>query len=401
LVSDQTLDNLFGGYQAFNSNSTGTLNSAVGISALYSNTTGSANSAFGLSALYHNVSGQSNNAFGWGALFSNVNGWENSAFGQDALFFNTSGSDNSAFGEVALQSNTTGSENSAFGHFTMLKNTTGTYNSAFGYGALGSNTTGWGNSALGVGALGGVTTGNYNIGLGQQAGSSLDIGNYNIDIGNAGAAGEYNTIRIGTQGTVFGGLGQIATYIAGINGVTTGLAGAAVVVDANGQLGTISSSRRYKEDIRPMGEASDRLYQLRPVTFRYKTADAQGQKPLQFGLVAEEVAEAFPDLVVPGKDGQPQTVAYHVLPAMLLNELQKEHREVLAQQEQLVAQGRLIDDVNGKVAELAQLKQRVAELTALRAQIAELRGIATRLIAGQQGTPATAGIVPAALAPGR
>jgi hypothetical protein len=122
--------------------------------------------------------------------------------------------------------------------------------------------------------------------------------------------------------------GVTRTFVAGVNGVTTGMAGAAVMIDANGQLGTVSSSRRYKQDIQPMAAASERLMRLRPVKFRYKEPNAAGERPIQYGLIAEEVAEVLPELVVRNKAGQPETVAYHVLPALMLNELQKEHRQL-------------------------------------------------------------------------
>ena len=343
------------GQAALFSSTTGDSNSAFGVNALYFNTTGDVNNAFGDTALYHNDIGRFNNAFGGSALFSNLDGGGNNAFGTGALFFNTSGFNNNAFGNTAMQANTTGYENNAFGYGALYKNTTGTYNSGFGYGALFSNEDGSGNTAVGQGALASNINGQNNIGIGQGAGNALTSGNSNIDIGNAGVAGETGIIRIGTQ-SVTHGIGQEQTYIAGIRGVTTGLPGSAVLIDANGQLGTVSSSRRYKENIQPMGEASERLYQLRPVTFHYKAADANGQKPLQFGLVAEDVAEAFPELVVPGRDGQPETVAYHLLPALLLSEVQKEHRKVLAQDEQLAA---------------------------LRAEVAALRGVMAQLIARQ------------------
>jgi hypothetical protein len=147
----------------------------------------------------------------------------------------------------------------------------------------------------------------------------------NIEIGNAGVPAESDTIRIWTNGT------QTKAFVAGIHGVTTGLAGAAVLVDANGQLGTVSSSRRYKEDIQPMADASDRLLKLRTVKFRYKQPDAQGDKPIQYGLIAEEVAGVFPELIVRNLKGEPETVAYHILPALLLNEYQKEHKQLEAE----------------------------------------------------------------------
>ncbi len=95
-----------------------------------------------------------------------------------------------------------------------------------------------------------------------------------------------------------------------------------MLIDSAGQLGTISSSRRFKEEIADMGELTDRLLELRPVVFRYKPGVQEGERPLEYGLIAEEVAEVFPELVV-YDEGKPFTVKYHLLSAMLLNELKK------------------------------------------------------------------------------
>ena len=138
------------------------------------------------------------------------------------------------------------------------------------------------------------------------------------------------------------------TFVAGIRGVTTDVADAIpVLVDSAGQLGTISSSRRYKKDIADMGDRTDRLLDLRPVLFRYKSRTADENGPLEYGLIAEEVADVFPDLVVYDEEGQPETVKYHLLSSMLLNELQKEHArndaqdaEIASLREALAGQGR-------------------------------------------------------------
>ena len=123
-------------------------------------------------------------------------------------------------------------------------------------------------------------------------------------------------------------LGDSATqtrfFASGVRGVTTGNNDAIpVLIDSNGQLGTTSSSRRYKEDIQDMGDASSDLMLLRPVTFRYQKPFADGSKPIQYGLIAEEVAEVYPDLVARSENGQIETVKYQVLDSMLLNELQE------------------------------------------------------------------------------
>ena len=137
------------------------------------------------------------------------------------------------------------------------------------------------------------------------------------------------------------------SFVAGIRDVTTDVADAVmVVIDSNGQLGTVSSSLRYKEDVTEMGEASGPLLDLKPVTFRYKEARANGEKPLEYGLIAEEVAQVFPDLVVFNSQGQPATVKYRLLSSLLLNELQKQHQQL-----------------SGQVAEIKELKEQLTELT--------------------------------------
>jgi Chaperone of endosialidase len=177
--------------------------------------------------------------------------------------------------------------------------------------------------------------------LGTIAGINLTSGNNNIDIGNTGVAGESNTIRIGTQGT------QTATYSAGIYGTTVSR-GANVFVDANGRLGARSSSKRFKEGIKPMDEASEAILALKPVTFRYKKEIDPDATP-QFGLVAEEVAKVNPDLVVRDDDGNVYTVRYEAVNAMLLNEFLKAHRRIEELTAQLKEQAEQIRKVNDKV----------------------------------------------------
>ena len=187
---------------------------------------------------------------------------------------------------------------------------------AEGDGVLFSLTTGEGNTALGSNALHANTTGNNNVALGNSAGGALTTGDLNIDIGNEGVADEANTIRIGTSGD------QTRTFIAGISG--TAVAGAAVKVNANGQLGVAPSSERFKAEIKPMDKASEAVLALKPVTFRYKhEVDPKGIP--QFGLVAEQVAKVNPDLVDRDGKGEIYTVRYEAVNAMLLNEFLKEH----------------------------------------------------------------------------
>jgi Chaperone of endosialidase len=311
------------GYQALLQNSSGGYNTATGLNALLSNTTASYNTANGADALYSNTTGSFNTATGLNALLSNTTASYNTATGFNALVFNTIGSFNTATGVQALYSNTTGSLNTATGVDALLFNTNGGYNTATGQGALYSNTSGSTNTAHGFQALLRNTTGSNNIALGYLGGSNLTTGNNNIDIGNSGVAAEANTIRIGTAGT------QSATFIAGING--TALAGSSVVVDGNGQLGTAPSSRRFKAEIKLMGDASEAILALRPVSFRYnQEIDPKGNA--QFGLVAEEVEKVNPDLVVHDSEGKVYSVRYEAVNAMLLNEFLKQHHKVQEQE---------------------------------------------------------------------
>lgn len=252
----------------------------------------------------------------------------NLAVGYAALPTITAGSANTAVGDNALNSNTTGVSNAATGEAALLFNTSGGENTAMGAGALNSNTTGSDNTAVGENALLHITTGNGNIGVGQLAGYELTPGNSNnIDIGNSGVSGDSGVIRIG-------GSSQTTFYAAGVYGVTTARTGAVeVFVDSAGQLGTKSSSLRYKEDVHDMADASDGLFRLRPVTYRYKQAYADGSKPIDYGLIAEEVAQVYPDLVAKNAAGQVETVEYSKLTPMLVNELQKQHQVVEQQAE--------------------------------------------------------------------
>jgi hypothetical protein len=368
--------NTASGYDALYSNTTGYDNTAAGYGALYSNTTGYSNTASGYFALNLNTTGFDNTAAGLQALLSNTSGYDNTASGYQALLFNTTGSWNTASGSYALRSNTTGNNNTASGVDALASNTTGDYNTASGYGALYSttgnsntasgyealygNTSGIQNTASGVHALAANTTGSNNIAEGYHAGYNLTTGSNNIDIGSPGVAAESGVIRIGTiTGTTST---QSAAYIAGIYGVKTATAGTAVFIDSEGQLGTVSSSIRYKEDVQLMADASERLLKLRPVKFRYKKADASGEKPIQYGLIAEEVAEVYPELVVrDATTGRIDGVRYDELAPMLVNEMQQEHQKNAAQEaeihdlkQQMAAMHAALLKVQGKDESVAQ-----------------------------------------------
>ncbi|HYW47575.1 MAG TPA: tail fiber domain-containing protein [Bryobacteraceae bacterium] len=311
----------------------GLQNTAVGSQALQSNTSGSNNTAVGSGTLQSNTSGTDNTAFGFAALQNNIGNSQNTAIGSQALESNTIGNTNTAVGAFALMDNSTGQSNTATGRAALEKNTAGFGNTAIGADALGSDTGGSWNTAIGFSTLLFNTIGHYNIAIGFEAGNKV-MTSGNIHIGSLGSPEDISTIRIGgTQA-----LGDTATqnrfFAAGIRGTTTGNNDAIpVVIDSNGQLGTVSSSRRFKEDIHDMDTASSDLMRLRPVTFRYQKPFADGSKPIQYGLIAEEVAEVYPDLVAHSADGEIESVKYQVLDAMLLNELKKEHLQVQQQAE--------------------------------------------------------------------
>jgi hypothetical protein len=320
----------------------GFYNTAFGFAALLSTTTGLDNTASGIDALLSNTTGSFNTANGSEALRSNTTGNSNTASGFQALFSNNTGSFNTASGQGALSNNTTGSANTATGAFALEDNTTGTNNTATGLDALLSNTAGSNNTAVGARALR-YSTGTKNIGIGYQAGILLTKGKNNIYLGNLGAGDESLTMRLGSV--------QTSTYIAGINTAT--VSDATVMIDTTtGQLGIMTSSARYKRDIETMARRSEGLLQLRPVTFAYKD-DAHGTT--HYGLIAEEVATVYPELVTRTASGDVQTVKYHELIPMLLNELQHEH-QALQREHQALEQQR---------AEVGMLRQELAELRAL------------------------------------
>ena len=365
------------GLEALFSNTTGSSNTATGFGALVSNTTGDSNTATGLQALQSNTTGDSNTATGFEALLFNTTGNNNTANGFEALF-NNSGSNNTASGVSALENNTTGGNNTATGLDALLFNTTGNKNTANGAGALLNNTTGNKNTAVGTSTLVHNETGSENIALGFNAGN-LTSGDNNIDIGNRGVRNESNTIRIGDSAN------QTRTFIAAIRDVTTDNADAiAVVIDSAGQLGTVSSSERFKSEIKPMEKNSEAILALKPVTFHYKN-DSKGTP--QFGLLAEEVAKVNPALVVRDANGEIYTVRYDAVNAMLLNEFLKEHRKV----EELEATVAKQEDLRTTVAQqqkeiqalIARLNRQESRMQKVNDQLEE-RNFAAQRVADNQ-----------------
>ena len=284
----------------------GQFNTALGRSALNLNSTGRANTSLGSRTLSSNTGGTSNTATGYGALNYNL-GSRNTATGSRALFYNTSGGDNTANGVYALNSNDSGSRNIALGY----------------------------------------SAGTYNI-----AGSS------NIFIGNYGAD-ESNTLRIG-QGTGMGDFQQNRAFISGIRSVT--LAGTephVCIDDSTDQLGlcfVAESSARFKEDIKDMTDGSEGIFSLRPVRFRYKKeVVGEGERPVQYGLIAEEVAEIYPQLVTFDNEGLPYTVRYDALTPLLLNELQKQQAELVelrATKARVKQQEAIVRELHARLARL-------------------------------------------------
>ena len=271
-----------------------------------------------------------NTAVGATALGNNTTGVQNTAAGTQALMSNTDGDNNTSYGFAALSENTTGYQSIAIGASALRSNTVGDDNTVTGHLALSGNTTGNSNTAVGGGALAHNTTGDGNTAVGNAAGLLATDGDGNVYIGAHmhGVAGEDNT-----------------TYI---RNVYDSQATARIVyVNANNKIGTLSSSRRYKEDVTPMDKASEALFALKPVTFRYKK-EIDHARALSFGLIAEEVAEISPDLIIRDRDGKPETVRYDAVNAMLLNEFLKAHRTV---QEQKAIVAQLKQDFHSKLAE--------------------------------------------------
>jgi Chaperone of endosialidase len=293
-----------------------------------------------LSALL--MAGRANTAVGAWALAINSSGNRNVAVGQGALGDNT-GSGNVAVGFGALANNIfSGNSSQAFGFVALFSQRDGVFNDGFGRNALYSNVSGDRNTALGHGA-------GFNI-----------TGNGNVDIGDGvgGVAGENNTTRIRNIGN-------------------TPLMGQMVVVDSTGKLGYVVSSRRYKEEIKPMDKDSEALFALKPVTFRYK-GDIDPAHVKMFGLIAEEVAEVNPDLVVRNAKGEVDTIRFDSINAMLLNELPKENRKV-QEMEVIVAQQKKDFE-----ATIAQREKQIKFLAAsLRDQARQIQQVSAQLEASK------------------
>jgi len=342
------------------------------------------NTAEGQSALLHLAGGTYNTALGWASLGFNVTGNYNTGVGAATLLNNTA-SENTATGAGALLSNTTGLENTANGAFALFSNTTAFSNTATGAGALLNNITGEGNTADGVDALVSNITGYTNTAIGDQALSTNTTGSNNTALG-FGAGGNVttadNVICIGTTGANQSN----SCFIGRIFGATSS-GGTAVFINSDGKLGTTTSSRRFKEEIEPMERASEVLFALKPVTFRYKKEiDPAGTS--QFGLVAEEVEKVNPDLVVRDKEGKTYSVRYDQVNAMLLNEFLKEHRKVEQHNRKMQEQEATIAGLRSAIAQqrkdfetaMAQQQKQLQALTAsLKEQAAQIQKVSAQI----------------------
>jgi len=297
------------GWFSLGSNTDGNFNVALGAGALLANNA-EENTATGAGALLSNTTGVHNTATGAFALFSNIEGNANTAMGNDAMFNNTTGSANSAIGSTALFHNIGGDFNAAFGVETLYNNTEGRFNTAMGgYRALTSNTTGENNTAVGSFALFSNETGSANTAIGSEAGEDI-TGSGNVCIGEG---------IVGDDGV------NDTTWIRNV--YSSVAATRSVYVNQDNKIGTLASTRRIKDDIKPMDAASRTIFALKPVTFRYKR-EIDRYRALQFGLIAEDVAQIDPQLVTQDQNGEPYTVRYEAINAMLLNEFLKEHRKV-------------------------------------------------------------------------
>jgi hypothetical protein len=291
-------------------------------------TTGHEDTAIGAAALRFEGTGYLNAAIGANALYSNTTGFMNVAAGHNALLNNkTFGNTNTAIGTNALYSNTSGGGNVAYGYNALFSNQLGSFNTAVGFRALYQN------------------IGSYNVGLGFNAGSNLTNGweDSNVCIGYnvVGAAGESNTTRIS-------------------NIYSSSASARLVYVNSDNKIGTLVSSRRFKEEIKPMDNASEAIFGLKPVSFHYKKEIEPGDA-IMFGLIAEEVEEVDPDLVTRDDMGKPYTVRYEAVNAMLLNEFLKQHRKVEEQGRRVEEQERIIEKHQAEIRALASQLQKLSD----------------------------------------
>jgi len=391
------INNTAVGTGALTDDTGGDYNVAVGNGALQSNTTGFQNMAIGAEALASNMVGNFNMGIGFRALFMNT-GSRNSAVGAAALRNNTDASDNTAVGSTALNQNQTGEQNTAIGSAALLNLNGSDDNTCVGFQALLNLTSGVENVAvgkdallnagsganfntgLGTQALSGVTIGDHNVAVGEEAGDTITTGNNNIRIGAHSGDNEDGAVNsvivIGEDGDNDGGVtASNRTYIGNIHDVSPGSGGVqTVVVDQDGQLGILVSSRRFKKDIKPMDQISEAILKLKPVTFHYNNRDSQKGQELDYGLIAEEVAKVNPDWATYEASGEPLSVRYNEINVMLLNEFIKEHKKVEEQQASIAG-------LKSTVA--LQQKEMQVLTTQLKEQAAQIQKVSARIEASK------------------
>lgn len=286
------------------------------------------NTAGGSSSQASLTTGRKNTSFGFSTLDSNATGYQNTAVGASALSNGVSSSgassNNTAVGASSMMNISATYYNTAVGANSLSSLQFGDSNVAVGGAALLTSSSGSNNTAIGRDSLYYLVSGGDNISIGFSSGIYLTTESNNIYIGSEGVSGDNRTLRIGKQPLASNGLNR--AFIGGINGTTLSGGGSTVLINASGQLGTVVSSARFKKDIADMGSESSNLMSLRPVTFHYISDPSQKK---QYGLIAEEVAKVFPDLVVRSGTGEAESVQYHELAPMLLNELKKQHAEIL------------------------------------------------------------------------
>jgi hypothetical protein len=342
-----TTSNTPEGFHALFHQTDNTFNTGVGWLSLFTQTTATANTGCGAGTLALNT-GDNNTALGAAALEFNTGGTRNNAVGSFALLFNLGGSFNNAHGSLALENNAGGIENDAFGDQALLSSVTGDGNTAVGDNALLSQDGASFNTGVGKDAGITITTGSDNVCIGHNAGNGIVDGSDIIAIGSAATG-------------IFANFGPTC-FIGNIDGEPTSDIGSTVTVliDSNNNLGTFASSRHVKHDIKPMDKASEVILALKPVSFKYNH-DVKGTPC--FGLIAEDVDQVDRDLVVRDKNGEPQTVRYEQINAMLLNEFLKEHKKV---EEQQASISQLKSDMQTMVA---QLKEQAAQIQKVSAQL--------------------------------
>lgn len=326
-LTDTQLVGTFDQQLAFSN--TGNVYSGTGLNVSGTVTGGLVNSAGGYQkngTTILNQDGLNDTMIGIGAGNSSMTGGDSQFIGRSAGAAITSGNADVFLGGAAGAATTTGNGDVYVGWTSGSSATTGAYNTFLGAQTGFYNTAGSGNLYLG-----------FSAGIGNTSGSN------NVYLANGGVDAESNTIRIGGS--------QQAAYMAGVYGVTAG-SGVPVYITSNGQLGTLTSSQKYKEDIEDMGDSTRALMELRPVTFYYKPEYDRGPRSRQYGLIAEEVARVFPDLVAYNPDGTPYTVRYQYLSIMLLNEFQKQVRTTQAQAELIQSQQQQIDALESRLTRI-------------------------------------------------